>query len=198
MRMMRVALGIIALIAVILIFPWIAPVFGYYIDYPGWEVGKIAAAKRDPSLCSRIFVFSHIFGPPTESRRSECIDRYASITSDPSVCELLLPSEYGLSCISNLWPEVSDHEPCGLKQSDPEIFQCRDKQGVLHQSKRCSDFSGNVKWYSICISDNAEREKSLERCAEIPDPSIRSFCEVRMRAWQKYPELRGSFYFGSL
>ncbi|MFA5799921.1 MAG: hypothetical protein WC840_03090 [Candidatus Peribacteraceae bacterium] len=191
-----VIITVLALIIAVVLLPWIMRGIGYYVDNPGWEVGEIAAERKDPQLCQKIIVFSHIFGPTGAARRGECIYRYASLTQDPTACELLMPSEYGLACISNLWPEVSGHVACGWNHADSSLFECRDNDGLLHQGKSCEDFKNNQKQFSACISYMAERAKQAHQCAQIPDQSIRSFCETKMGAWEKYPELRGSFYFG--
>src|SRR3989344_1230388 len=62
-------------------------------------------------------------GPSTESNRKLCVFLIAQKMKDPRICELLLPGEYGLACISDLWPEVLPEDGCGWDVSNPKIFQ---------------------------------------------------------------------------
>jgi hypothetical protein len=160
---------------------------------------KIAENHLDPKLCLKIEdnPFDLYKYPPIGSIRRGCIDGVASRTQDPSACELLLPGEYGLACISNLWPEVSGHVACGWNYSDPDIFECRDTDGKLHQGENCKDFMGNPMQFSACLSYSAERNHDADQCNAIPDRLIRSFCVVKVNAWKRFPQLRNSFYFGS-
>lgn len=170
---------------------------GYPVDIPPTELAEqISAENGDPLRCRRLQQTMPTMGPSLPEKRMLCIYTYAKLTSDPTACKLLLPSEYGLACISNLWPEVSGHVACGWNHTDLSIFECRDNGGLLHQSKNCEDFKNNQKQFSACLSYFAEKAKQSHQCAQIPDQSVRSFCETKMGAWEKYPELRGSFYFG--
>lgn len=170
---------------------------GYeFAEGPDVLAERLMAEQRPIKDCYRYVTLDPWFRPTTRELREQCVREYAKLTSDPTACELLLPSEYGLACISNLWPEVSGHVACGWNHTDPSIFECRGGDGVLRQSKNCQDFADNQKQFSVCRSYIAERAKESHLCAQVPDQSIRLFCETKMGAWEKYPELRGSFYFG--
>ena len=163
--------------------------------------------KKDPSLClkkgalvfpfpGRLFFPFAGMGPSLDSRRKSCIRELAVYTHDTTVCELLMPSEYGLACISDLWSIVLPDDGCGWKVSNPTIYQCRHRDGPLRESENCSAFADNEKQFSACIFYFADRNKNFEQCKDVPDALIRSYCETRIDAWNKYPELRNSFYFG--
>lgn len=177
-------------------------------DDPEVVAQWIVDGQRDPRLCLELrsgalpfplppIRVPFVMGPTLEMQRKRCIFTVAQMTSNPRVCEILLPSEYGLACISNMWPEVSENVACGWNVNDNKTFQCRTGYGELRQSTSCDDFKENQKEYSVCLSEVAEREKNLSKCSLIPDAIVQNFCETRIGAWQKYPQLRTSFYFGT-
>ena len=157
---------------------------------------RLIDEKRSAKDCLKTYQIFPSY-PPLSIARSACIETYAKLTKDTAVCELLMPSEYGLACISNLWPEVLPDDGCGWIPNNPTVYECRHDGGQLVKSKDCNAFKTYVKQYSACIEDYAERERNLEKCTDVPDAEIRSFCEVRIGAWLKYPQLRNSFYFGA-
>ncbi len=140
MRSHRI-LGATALIASVF---FVLHVIGYDFSSPGWKVGEKAFKEKNVKLCSRIVNIS-IFGPPTAMRRAQCIRTYAELTKDPSVCELLMPSSYGLSCV-------------GGAQSEPDL---------------CSMSSGEVRWkdgsetYASCADPTKKRTKDGDACCLI-------------------------------
>src|SRR5690349_18853333 len=77
---------------------------GYYPGNPGWEVAEIAVSKgKNVDECKKILGVPWIgMGPSVGEQRRECIREYASLVKEPEICKLLFPSEYGLSCISNV------------------------------------------------------------------------------------------------
>lgn len=183
------------IVATVLLIPLGMILLGYRVNVDSGAVAELAAKKGNVELCRSIINYG-FFGPTSGESRAHCVYRYAKLTSDPSACELLMPSEYGLACISNLWPEVSGHVACGWNHVDTSLFECRNDSGLLQQGRNCEDFVDNQKQFSACLSYMAERAKEFDLCAKIPDLTIRSFCKTKMGAWEKYPSLRGSFYFG--
>lgn len=178
--------------------PFLLSLLGFYPNGIGWKVAKeIVARQGRASDCNKIVhLIAQPLSPSEGEQRSNCIYEYAKLSKDPSACELLMPSEYGLACISNLWLQAMPGNGCGWNYVNTEIYECREGYGPLRQSKNCTDFSDNPLYFSACIEARAHRKKDLTLCKEIPDAFIRSFCEVKIGAWIKYPELRNSFYFG--
>ncbi|OGJ55643.1 hypothetical protein A2706_00040 [Candidatus Peribacteria bacterium RIFCSPHIGHO2_01_FULL_51_35] len=201
-----IIIGMILFVAIIIFWEGVRrlvlgyPPAGSPEDTAAWVMEN----NKHPDLCFKMGALSIPFpaplyskmGPSTESNRKLCVFLIAQKMKDPRICELLLPGEYGLACISDLWPEVLPEDGCGWDVSNPKIFQCRHIGGPLRKSAICNDFSDNVKQFSACISYTASRDKSLEQCKNIPDADIRLFCQIKMKAWMDYPELRDSFYFG--
>jgi hypothetical protein len=161
-------LACIGIISVLTLSPWILRGLGYYVDNPGWEVGRIAANHKNIELCEKIFVYTHIFGPTRSERRRECIFEYASITHNPSACNLLLPSEYGMSCIGDAvdFPQqecISTRPPellCYIPEKDiqssydvPQIDDCTSyKKYNNHQV---------IHW---CFGERANKFGELDQC----------------------------------
>jgi hypothetical protein len=177
---------------------WI-PVFGFhkpYVNWAPWDLAEYLVKHDRPAQECFDLIWFEIMAPSQAEQRALCVFEYAQRSKQSSICNLLLPSEYGLACISNLWPEVLPDDGCGWNIKDPNIYECRPRGGSLVQSSDCADFSSNTKQFSACLYEKAEREWNPSKCADVPDPLIRSFCETRINAWVKYPQLRGSSYFG--
>jgi hypothetical protein len=172
---------------------------GYYPDGLGWRVARqIAETSRDPHDCLKIIhLIPHVMAPSEGEQRSSCIYELAEIMKDTKACELLLPSEYGLACIGNTWPDISRGVICAIDEQDHSIFFCRNEDGTFRRSKNCDDFK-DPREKSVCISSFAQRDKKLEWCNNISDEPIRTFCQTKLGAWEKYPQLRNSTWFGTI
>jgi len=176
---------LIAVVILVLMPFWLSPflrLFGIYVDEAGWYVAKIAVEQgKSVNTCHRIITTPWNFlSPPTTSLRMDCIHEYAKLTHDPSACELIMPSEYGLSCINDvISQEYENHmesgffewEECSKPQSDPL----------------------RLDW---CDFLRAHRNRSAADCSPIRNEIIRTGCTLKFEAWEQYPELRSSFYFG--
>jgi len=156
-------------------------IMGYYVNVPGWKMGEIAAAKGNVEECELLRKTWYFGGFDSgDMHRSECIHTYAQLTQDPSACGLLMPSEYGLSCINDvIAQEYKGHMDSGFFEWD----EC---------SKPQSD-SLKLDW---CDLLRAHRNRSAADCLPIRNDIIRQGCTLKFEAWEKYPELRGSFSFG--
>lgn len=154
--------------------------FGYYVDTPGWRVGEIAARNKNVHLCQNIMVYWDLFGPVTPSRKRECVYRYAELTKDPTACEVLMPSEYGIACISNIVTISYEHRP------DTGFFPFSACENIPEE---------DVRW-DWCAYVLAHRERSTAPCATIAHPAVQKACIMKFEAWEKYPQLRNSSYFG--
>ena len=60
---------------------------------------KLVAQNREPDGCFLFRTFDIWFRPTTYELQMRCVREYASLTKDPTACELLLPSDYGWSCV---------------------------------------------------------------------------------------------------
>ena len=78
-------MGIVAII----LLSWGMRGLGYYVDNTGGN--RKTGCWQRMFLCVKKSLFIHIFWPSTVSRRREYVYTYASLTKDPSACELLMP-----------------------------------------------------------------------------------------------------------
>ena len=176
---------------------------GYYVNIPGWRMGVIGAEKGSVDECEKLRKTWYFGGFDSgDMHRSECIHRYAKITHDPSACELLMPSEYGWSCLG----AATEKQPCLFDfAQEPEVRG----NGIIALMKECLDGSADIQNNSCCImartvfleenfdcallkelpafEDQCLRETALKRrepdtCASISNGNIRSSCEVGVRA----------------
>src|SRR3990167_3558639 len=96
----RLCIGIAIVIFAILAIPLIQIALGYHFQ-PGWEVAR-NLVERGNSVreCEKVRVMPwNMIGPTESQQRGMCIYEYAKLTKEPSACELLMPSSYGLSCV---------------------------------------------------------------------------------------------------
>ena len=156
-------------------------VLGYDVTSNATVVAEsLVPRKADASDCSHIYFFSNIMGPTVGEVRSSCIHEYAKLTQNPSACELLLPGEYGLSCINDVVAqEYKDHPDAGF-----------------FDFKECSKVQQDPLREDWCNFVRAHRSRKTADCSPIHNDVIRAGCRVKFEAWEKYPSLRRSFYFG--
>lgn len=206
MKILRtVGLTILMVILGLLLFPWFLRGLGYYVDSTGGEIGRLAAEKHDVTLCKRIIVYSHLFGPPTMSRRGECVYTYAELTKDPSACELLMPSSYGWDCLGQAekpnsrqcWFDFGPTPPqvgrgndvvtipaCASNPKSMQENRCCELAETLYVDKEnnCDALKGPTVLHDQCLELMAKRDKNLVLCSQIQDDNVRSGCEVAVRA----------------
>ncbi|MBU1956904.1 hypothetical protein KJ680_00700 [bacterium] len=96
MKWLLILTGLIVLLLILV--PLFMILVGYKVNNDSGEVAEIAAREGNIELCDKIINYG-IFGPPSDESRMHCVYRYASLTKDPSACDLLMPSSYGWSCL---------------------------------------------------------------------------------------------------
>lgn len=136
--------------------------------------------NRSVKDCYHIIDVDPFMGPTLNSQKSLCIYTYAKLAQDSTVCELLLPSEYGLACISETVTQLYSQYP------DSGFFDYSECNQVFDNSLK-------TDW---CNYIEAHRKRSVAPCQAVQNNTIRSACIQKFKAWEKYPELRGSSYFG--
>jgi len=142
----------------------------------------IVERHLDPRECLKIeyHPFDFIRYPSIGSIRDGCIASVSIQTKDPSPCKLLLPSEYGLSCINDVIAQEFEHDP----------------RAGFFDFKECSMPQANPLREDWCQSVRAHLSRSGTDCSPIRNDVIRAGCTLKMQAWDTYPILRGSLYFG--
>ena len=141
-------------------------------------------------------------------KRMLCFYLLAQKLKDPSVCELLMPSEYGWSCLGvarekgeicsinygkdvSWWiespyddPQKATFEEC--KHGQEKTQKGKDCCHILLLSSEpgindCSRFEGDTPYMDLCLSQLAMKQKEQNLCAGITDGNARSICGIRLK-----------------
>jgi hypothetical protein len=154
---------------------------GYeFADGPKTLAQKLISEKRPVKDCYLYVTLDPWFRPTTRSLREQCVKEFAAQAQNPSACDLLMPSEYGLSCINDAIAQ-------GYKgHMDSGFFEWSE----------CSKMQTDPLRQDWCDLLRAHRNRSAKDCLPIRNNVIREGCTSKFEAWEKYPDLRGSFYFG--
>lgn len=190
----------------------------------------IMEGHRDPKLCLKLQPglpdFIPVDRPTTDELRRLCVYKVAELTRDPSACELLMPSEYGLACLSTIGGEILDPWPCVkadgttwvicdgegsegyIKVNNPSVDDCgiyqRKDLREWCMTERTTHLSGIHECDGIVFPATKDRceirfafkQKKPELCDLVQQDNRKQYCQILIDTWLKYPELRGSFYFG--
>src|SRR3989344_762051 len=217
-RFLLIGLGIIpAVIIGMIILTYLQRAVGYYPGNPGWEVAEIAVSKgKGVDECKKILGVPWIgMGPSTNEQRRNCIHEYAKLTKDPSACELLMPSQYGLSCVggaeNHQLPCNTDVKPYSVywRDGDAErtvnIRECANQNtnrtelgnqccqiafvAFLKNENDCSSLKTNTAIYDRCLYALSWKLKDPTYCSGITNENARAACAVQSKALQTDPSI---------
>ncbi len=203
------AIAILLIALALFVYPWVLRGLGYYVDNTGGEVAEIAAQKKDVSLCKKITVYARFMGPTAGSRTRECIYTYAELTKDPSVCELLMPSSYGLSCVG---AATSSFDICVMKSdgvawNDGKVSyeSCRHddpKRGTegnqcclvarvafVKSENDCSSLSAYPEIHDECLQSLSFKNGDPTSCDGIVNGNTKAACIVNAKAIRENPAI---------
>lgn len=180
-------------------------VFGFYVNEPGWSVAEDAVKKNDVSICQKIlFMPWEIYSPSTKDQRWECIYRFAKNTKDPTACELLMPSSYGMSCVgaavsasSCFFGTNGQVKGGGLVTTIDECLR-----GPLHIQTsscctvalansvvHCESLFSEKQLYNECLYRAALRKHDISICKSITNENLQSGCKISTTALQQDPSI---------
>src|SRR5688572_5716417 len=93
--------GLLGMMGYIILAPIVLRIIGYYHNGIGWEVAKLIIERRGQAGdCKKIIhITPQLFAPSEGEQRASCVYEYAKLSKDPTACELLMPSRYGLDCV---------------------------------------------------------------------------------------------------
>lgn len=212
----RIGFTFLGIILLPIWLPLLLRISGFYVNNPGWEVGEIAAQKENVYLCKRLIVVGLSFGPTGSDRRKECIRRYAEVTNDPKVCELILPDSYGWYCMGTIGQHFFSGDPCSYSESDNNLYCNSDySEGELFiekpQTENCSLYSRNdvrewCHYYRSAWKENinecnlikhelvrdncwynvALKERNPSQCDNLVNKERKDFCKLRVNMTLKY------------
>ena len=198
-NLLRAVLICIALVAMIPA-TWIAiyaaqRALGYFPGGHFPTIAQYAAEQGDVRLCRRIIglPWPTVGGPSTADARLSCIHDYASLTHDPSACELLMPSEYGWSCLGEVHQKIFKEIPCWYSTVNDRTF-CNEfySEGELTiehpQMKDCSVYLRKDlrEW---CHYERTTRMKGVHDCDQITHPVVYDNCGYSYALKERDPAL---------
>ncbi len=178
---------------------------GWHRPYISWEIRELAnyLVENDlpPRGCLDLVWFE--IGLSQGEARAECVYNYAKLTKDPSACELLMPSDYGWSCLGaaekpnsrQCWFDFSKEPYSNSKPVMPECGgkndsfsrRCCEMAKFLYVEKasNCDEFNESTPLHDQCLESVARRERDIHTCSQIQSDHIRIACEVAVRALKK-------------
>jgi len=192
-------LGIIVSIVIATILLWILfyqniyRLLGYYITTDQNVLAQYLVDQHLPfSDCLKLMHFKRGTAPSVSEKRLDCVVRYAVIAKNPSICEQLMPSQYGLECISSTWGPLIDESNCHWYQDNS--VRCFEGEKLIPRVTVCEQ-SSVKKMPDECWHRIAFKNKDAAMCKTIENSILRSVCEVRINTWNQFPELRSTQYF---
>lgn len=179
-------------------------VMRYPFDMTGGELAvKITNKGWDPAICHQLRQTLPDLGPTISEQRATCIYDVAAMRKDPYVCELMMPSSYGWSCVgaaqkkespcvfgSYAKPQVRGNgieatlQECINGPSNTRSNACclMAKLKYTDEIQDCSIFGDAKEMNDQCHHETAFKTKDQSDCALIQDNNTRAVCEVQVRA----------------
>ena len=154
--------------------------------------------------------------PTTYEMQMRCVYTYAKLTQDPTACELLLPSDYGWSCLGAVEEKLFLGDPCYYSSTKDSLYCNKDfSEGELTiehpQMEDCSAYLRKdlQEWchfertlrmediyecdvishrvvYDNCQYNYAFKNRDAKSCSQIKDTQRKEFCEFRIGMMLKY------------
>lgn len=173
------------------------------IDAARWLVDR----KLEPRLCKKIAP-NVSFGSQKAEQQAECIFQYAKLAKDPSACELLMPSSYGLDCVGEAQERF---DICSLSEKvywevgNASYADCRSdsltrsKLGneccliarvtFVKSENDCSSLASAPLLHDECLRRLAFKNHSPNVCSGILNTNTRSACQIESNALLKDPSI---------
>ena len=200
MRRSLIMFGTIVAIPVILVLLLLGrgialQMMGYPVDIPPSDLAEaIAAEGGDPLLCRRLQQTVPTMGPSLTEKRMLCFYLLAQKLKDPSVCELLMPTDYGFSCLGAVSGKLFAGQHCTRSGSlDHVVVYCnRESEGEVTidrpQIDDCSLYERRDlrEW---CFNTRTELRKDAHECNRISHPIMYDECEYNYALKQRDPSL---------
>ncbi|HIH22618.1 TPA: hypothetical protein HA238_02735 [Candidatus Micrarchaeota archaeon] len=222
MRRILIAIAVVIAIPVAAIFILLVRAFGlqvmgYPVDISPSELAEtIVSENGDPLKCRKLQQTVPTMGPSLTEQRMSCFFKLAQLTRDPAICEYLLPSDYGWSCLGEVSGKLFEEEPCSyssvrdrvycnkhfsegeLALDHPQMENCdlytrKDLREWCHYQRTFAQKNiyecgdiTNPVVYDDCQYSYALKSDDINLCSPILDPSRRSFCEFRVKMALKY------------
>ncbi len=196
---------LIVSIVLVLASPILIPVglmmLGYHVNVSGKQLAeRLVKESRPVTECRKIWFMPWRQYASSVEHHLYCIHEYASLAKDPSACELLMPSDYGWSCLGAAekpdaricWFDFGKNATqiggalmpdCGGRE-DSLAHRCCDMAKSLYVQKNtsCDIFKDSIILHDQCLELMAKRDRNSHLCTYITNEHVRSACEVQVRA----------------
>lgn len=188
-----ITIGILTsgLLLSLLFYPNILRLLGYYVTTDQTELAQYLIDHQLPASDCHKLIHLDRFGPPISEKRLDCIVQYGIISEDPHVCERLMPSQFGLECISSIWGPLTDESNCHWYENN--AVRCFEGEKLIPKITTCTP--GSKELPDECLHRIAFKNKDPSMCDSINNPVLQSVCEVRINTWNQFPEVRSTMYF---
>lgn len=190
---------------------------GYELTHtPEKLVEKLIRERRPAKDCFLFRTLDIGPRPSTYQLQRSCIYTYAKLTQDPAACELLMPSEYGMSCLGaategpTCWRNYdksirwdnhggeSSLKDCQKKDSRrPEIGNmCCHIASVtfLKNVNDCSPVASKPEMLDECFDALAYKKLDPNVCTSIRNENLRIACSIRVSALANGPAFRARVF----
>ncbi|MBU0766191.1 hypothetical protein KKF55_00160 [Patescibacteria group bacterium] len=174
-------------------------IIGYHPDAIGKELAqKLVQNGDDVKECMQIIhPLPHLLSPSDGEQRSNCVYEYASLTKDPTACELLLPSDYGWSCLGTISGKLFAGRLCTRSGAldHIKVYCNRDSEGELTidrpQIEDCSQYQREdlQEW---CYGARTELLNGVHDCSHIKRDVVYDYCEYSYALKERNPQFCSS------
>ncbi len=186
---------LVILSPVILIILWISfaiihgttlRIMGYDVDTPPDELAqKIYDEGDSVSRCMKLRRAVPTMGPTLQDKQWNCVLEYAHLAKDPTACKLLMPSEYGLTCVGYA---IEKSDPCFISMNS-EVRG----EGIKTTIQECFNGSEQTKNNDCCVIARITKDSDHENCAGLNDVDLWNQCQAKL-AFEK----KDSSYCGTI
>jgi hypothetical protein len=189
-------------------FGWHRP----YINWAPWDLAEYLAEHKRPAHECFDLVWFEIMAPSQGEMQALCVREYAERTKDPTACELLMPSRYGLDCVGAArkpnqcnfyqgevsWVEndVPYHVPygaCGKADAGRSIMgeACCTMAlvSLIRSENDCSSLTSYTTLYDECQFLLGFKTHEPSICDTISDRNIKAACTVSAKALKEDPSI---------
>lgn len=218
----RVIIGILLSFPLLLILWTVAYIgifssLGYVVDMDSTELAeKIAQENGNAEHCFDLRYSLPNIGPSLGEAQAHCVYKVAELTKDATACELLMPSDYGFSCLGAVDGKLFLGNPCSYSQSqdilycnpiysmseltinNPQIDDCslyshKDAREWCHYYR--STWQENVNECDLienelvkdkCSYSVALKERDPSKCSALINMERRDFCTFRVNMTLTY------------
>jgi hypothetical protein len=185
---------------------------GYDVDKDPKDLAQEIYDEGDSvSRCINLQWSLPTMGPTLDDQRSRCVLEYADIAKDPKACQLIMPSNYGLTCVGY----AEDPHPCsyvhddifwednGVKEKTNMENCAKDEQKSFtgaacclianisrnENENDCSSLVSDERLFNQCVYMLAFKKRDPSLCGQISKRRTKDACEVMTKAVRDDPSI---------